>query len=104
LSQNGIAGDVAIAIVDGFEQVDVKDSDRQSASVSFASGNFALKDFMKVSLVVDSRQAVIGHQAIDLFMVRGLQAPALQELKNCPSNLDLVTVFQDSIVTISSFT
>ena len=93
-----VAGQVAVAVVDLLEVVDVEHHQRQRPPVAVRARDLALERLEEVALVEDLRQAVDGRQAVDLLVVGVLDVAAGQELEDRAADLDEIAVAQDVLV------
>ena len=73
---------MAQLVVDRLEPVDVEQDDRQRPLVPGRAGQFAVQEFDQVALVVDLREAVDDRQAVDFFVVLGLDVAAGEEAED----------------------
>jgi hypothetical protein len=92
LTQERVPGNVAEAVVDALEMVDVEDQERQGPRVARTAVDLPLERLVEVTAVVELGEAIDRHQPIDLFVVARLDVVAEHELEDGPPDLQPVTV------------
>ena len=93
-----VAGEVAEAVVDALEVVDVEHDQRQVAAVAQRAPDLALERLDEVAPVEDLREAVDRGEPVDLLVVRVLDVVAGEELEDAAADLDEVAVAQHVLV------
>src|SRR3546814_12121888 len=97
LAQHFVAGDVAVAVVDRLEQVDVDDAHRQRPAVAQGAGDFPLHLRAEVAAVAQVGLPVAGGWLVDLLVVVRLHAGVADELEAAFAERYVVEVGQHGL-------
>ena len=98
LLEHVVAGEVAEAVVDRLEAIDVEQDQRQLATIALGARHFAVELLEEIAAVEHLRQTVDGGEAIDLLVVGVLDVAAREELEDGAADLDEVAVAQHVLV------
>ena len=93
-----VAGEVAEAVVDALEAVDVEHDQRQVAAIAQRAPDLALERLDEVAAVEHLGEAVDRGEPIDLLVVGVLDVVAAEELEDAAADLDEVAVAQHVLV------
>ncbi len=93
-----VTGEVAEAVVDAFEAIDVEHDQRQVAAIAQRAPDLSLERLDEVAAVEHLREPVDRGEAINLLVVGVLDVVAAEELEDAATDLDEVAVAQHVLV------
>ncbi len=94
LSQDVVARQVSVAVVDGLEMIDVEHERAKIPFMAAGSHDVSFECFLEITLIVDLCETINDGHSVDLFVVFCLGVGTREELEDCRSNLDPVAVAQ----------
>lgn len=92
--QNLVASQMAVGVIEFFEEVNIHDHKRKRTTERFGSFQFPRQRIDEVPFVVNVGQSVFGHHRIHRFVVLGFDRITGQKLENMIADLDLIAVVQ----------
>src|SRR5262249_45207133 len=95
-TQDEVAAQVAVLVVDSLELVDVEHQHGERPEVALGAGHFAVEELEQVALVMDLREAVDDREAIDLLVVLRLDVTAGKVAVNAVADAEIVAVLQEA--------
>src|SRR4029077_20711402 len=92
--EDEVAAEVAVAVVDRLELVEVEGDHRQRPVVARGAGVLALQLLVELALVEDLGQAVLGYQLVDGQVIGALDVLLVEELEVDGGGLEAVAATQ----------
>ena len=93
-----ITGEVAVGVVEFFEEVDIHEDQAEVSIVSACAAKFAFEAIEEVAFVVDGGESVGGGESVEFFVVDVFEVIAAEEFKDDLANFDAIAVTEGCFV------
>ena len=83
-----------MGVIDGLEEIDVENHQRERPVVTVTPGHFTLECVFEVAAIEDLGEAIDGREPVHFVVVRRFEIVAGDELENRAADLDEIAVSQ----------